>query len=635
MAMMLIFLRDHARIEIEMGAIFRPRRMRAHLYPHQRCGRALPSSLQKTRESQKCNFWLIGGANMAIYHVSCSVKTGPLQSAVAASAYISGEAIRRDLDGTTKRYGRTERILDPGGIITPEHVPEGITDRASLWNAVEAIDGRRGQMCRSWNIALPHELEPEQQRELAREFIQREFVTRGMIADWAIHSDAAGQNPHLHALTTMRPIVQGQDGCWTFGAKARSVTERDASGRAICIGRDRAGHKRYRKRKLPTTDWNDKSTLVAIRAGWAALANRALQHAGSDARLDHRSYADQGIQRLPTVHMGYAATAMERRGGRSERGDMNRSIRAWNRAFAEKLRQIDELRGAIETERLQSEMPWNLTERVPWLMELRERMKDMLHQAKAEREALLPSFDACRERVVVPRDDLEKKEEAADRAQRDLYAVQRQYDTLTEELTTGAYSKAAEPGIWGALTGKWRQWSDDRDARIQERKKLAEDKADLSQNLAIAERARQTADEAYTAAVDKAAREMRTVAEAALPQTALIRRLEAGIAMADEELDRIETAGKAKAKAQKKGGTKRKDRFVKALRGVRATAVKAAKENPPGRVMEAVLKGVSEGGIPPVAIRLEDSDDDGLKNWDLMTELERDEERQKQIMKDL
>ena len=572
---------------------------------------------------------------MAIYHLSCSIKTGPTQSAVAASSYISGETIRRDLDGTTKRYGRTERILDSGGIITPEHVPEGITDRASLWNAVEAIDGRRGQMCRSWNIALPRELSLDQQRALARDFIERELVAKGMIADWALHSDAQGQNPHLHILTTMRPIVQGQDGCWKFGAKARSVTERDASGKAICIGRDKKGHKRYRKKKVLTVDWNEKTTLAAIRAGWAAVANAHLERAGEAARIDHRSYADQGVEQLPTVHVGYAATAMERRGERSERGDMNRSIRAWNKAFVAKLRRIDELRAAIATERLQSEMPWALNQRVPWLMELRERMMGMLHKAKSEREALLPSMDDCRERVAVPRDDLEKQEKAVDRAQRDLYAVQRQYDTLTAELTTGAYSKAAEPGIWGALTGKWRQWSDDRDTRIQEQKKLAEDKADLSQNLAIAERARQTADEAYTTEVNLAAREMRAAAEAALPQTALIRRLEEAIAMADEELERIETAGKAKAKGQKKGGAKRKDRFVKALRRVRATATKAAKDTPPDRTMDAVLKGVAEGGIPPAAIRLEDSDDDGLRNWDLMSELDKDEERQKQIMKDL
>jgi len=573
---------------------------------------------------------------MAIYHVSCSIKTGPTQSAVAASAYISGETIRRDLDGTMKRYGRTERILDPGGIITPEHVPEGITDRASLWNAVESIDGRRGQMCRSWNVALPHELSLDQQRALAQAFIQRELVDRGMIADWAIHGDAQGQNPHLHILTTMRPIVQGQDGCWKFGAKARSITERDSSGRAICIGRDKTGHKRYRKKKEPTTDWNDRSTLVAIRAGWAAIANEHLARAGSPERIDHRSYADQGIQRLPTVHVGYAATAMERRGEHSARGDINRSVRAWNQAFTERLRRIDELRGAIATERLRSEMPWGLSERVPWLMELRERMQGMLHRAKSERDTVLPSMDECRARVSIPRDNLDKAEQAADKARQDFYVVQRQDDALKEELTTGKFSKAAEPSIIGVLRGKWRIWSDGRDECIRERKNLAADKADLSQNLAIAERALQKASAAYTAAVDRAAREMYAAAESALPQTALIRRLEEGITMADEELVRIEAAGKAKAKAQKKGGAKRKDRFAKALRRVRATATKAAKDTPPDKVMDAVLQGVAGGGIHPAAIRLEGSDDDdGLRNWDLMTELEKDAERQKQIMKDL
>ena len=572
---------------------------------------------------------------MAIYHLSCSIKTGPTQSAVAASSYISGEAIYSNRDQETKRYGRVERILDPGGIMTPEHTPDGIVDRTSLWNAVEALDGRRGQMCRSWNIALPHELSFDQQRELAQEFIRREFISRGMIADWAIHNSTEGENVHLHVLTTMRPIVQGQDGCWTFGAKARSVTERDSSGRAICIGRDKTGHKRYRKRKIPTIDWNDKSTLVAIRAGWAAVANAHLERAGEAARIDHRSYADQGIQRLPTVHMGYAATAMERRGERSERGDMNRSIRAWNRAFMEKLRHIDELRAAIETERLQSEMPWALNDRVPWLMELRERMKSMLNQAKSEREDQLPSMDDCRKQVAVSRDKLEKEEQAVDAARRALHAVQRQDDALKEELTTGKFSEAAEPGIWGALTGKWRVWSDERDERIRKRKSLAADEADLSQNLAIAERALQKASAAYTSAVDQAAREMRTVAEAALPQTALIHRLEEAIAMADEELDRIETAATAKLKAQKNGSRKKKQ-FVKAMRHVRATATKAAKDSPPDRTMDAVLTGVAGGGIPPAAIRLEGSDnDDGLKNWDLMTELEKDEERQKQIMKDL
>ena len=105
--------------------------------------------------------------------------------------------------------------------------------------------------------------------------------------------------------------------------------------------------------------------------------------------------------------------------------------------------------------------------------------------------------------------------------------------------------------------------------------------------------------------------------------------------MADEELDRIETAATANLKAQKNGSRKKKQ-FVKAMRHVRATAVDAVRESPPDQMMDAVLKGVAEGGIPPAAIRLEGSDDDdGLKNWDLMTELEKDEEKNKRIMKDI
>ena len=124
---------------------------------------------------------------MAQYHLSCSIKSGPKSSAVAASAYISGETLFDDMDGLTKRYRNTERILDSGGLALPQNVPEGVRDRATLWNAIEGLDGLHGQYCRTWDIALPHELSLDQQRALVLDFIDREFTSRGMIADWAIH----------------------------------------------------------------------------------------------------------------------------------------------------------------------------------------------------------------------------------------------------------------------------------------------------------------------------------------------------------------------------------------------------------------------------------------------------------------
>lgn len=95
---------------------------------------------------------------MAQYHLHCSIKSGPKSSAVASSAYISGEALFDNMDGLTKRYRNTERILDHGGLVLPQNVPECVHDRASLWNAVESIDGLRGQYCRMCDMALPHEL---------------------------------------------------------------------------------------------------------------------------------------------------------------------------------------------------------------------------------------------------------------------------------------------------------------------------------------------------------------------------------------------------------------------------------------------------------------------------------------------
>lgn len=130
---------------------------------------------------------------MAQYHLSCSIKSGPKSSAVAASAYISGETLFDDMDGLTKKYRNTERILDSGGLVLPQNVPEGVRDRTTLWNAIEALDGLHGQYCRTWDIALPHELSLDQQRALVLGFIDREFTSRGMIADWAIHDKDEGE----------------------------------------------------------------------------------------------------------------------------------------------------------------------------------------------------------------------------------------------------------------------------------------------------------------------------------------------------------------------------------------------------------------------------------------------------------
>ena len=148
-------------------------------------------------------------------------------------------------------------------------------------------------------IALPVELSVEQNITLARRFAKEILVKDGMCADLAIHYNGEG-NPHVNILLTMRPIEK--DGSW--GQKSRNLNGK----------------------KVPTVDWNDREKVEYWRKAWAAYCNTTLRAHGSDAVVDHRSYARQGIEQIPTVHMGVAATQIERKGIRTERGDINRAI---------------------------------------------------------------------------------------------------------------------------------------------------------------------------------------------------------------------------------------------------------------------------------------------------------------------
>lgn len=184
------------------------------------------------------------------------------------------------------------------GIFAPKDAPEWARDRERLWSEVEKAETRKNsQLAREVQIALPHELTEEQRQQLLTDFVRENFVRKGMVADVAIHApDREGddRNHHAHVLLTMREI--GPNG---FGAKLREL--------------------------------NSKGQLETWRENWARTANRYLERHGHEARIDHRSLAEQGIDREPTTHNGPTATQMEREGEASERGDINREIEARNR----------------------------------------------------------------------------------------------------------------------------------------------------------------------------------------------------------------------------------------------------------------------------------------------------------------
>ena len=298
-----------------------------------------------------------GGDTIAIYH--CIIKIvsrGKGKSAVAAAAYRSGEKLTNEWDGLTHDYTKKGGVVH-SEILLPAHAPPAFSDRSTLWNSVELSEkSNNAQLAREVEIALPVELSREEQTRLVREYCSSQFVSKGMIADFNLH-DTGGGNPHTHILLTMRPL--DEKGSWLPKSKKEYVL--DENGEKI-----RLPSGRYKTRKVDLVDWNNRENAEVWRRAWADLANEFLAQNDRPERIDHRSYERQGIDQIPTVHVGVSATQMEKKGIVTERGELNRSIKAANRILREIRRLVRGLKD--------------------WIAELKER-KAALLEALAEARA--------------------------------------------------------------------------------------------------------------------------------------------------------------------------------------------------------------------------------------------------------
>lgn len=252
---------------------------------------------------------------MASYRLSVSiVGRSAGRSVTAAAAYRSGSVTRCARYRETHDYRAKSGVLH-AEILAPETAPDWMRDRARLRNAAEAAERRRdARLAREVLLSLPHELDPAQRLDLVRDFVAAEFVALGMVADVAIHAparDGDERNHHAHVLLTLREITP--EG---FGRKVRA--------------------------------WDRVDLLHRWREAWARAQNRKLEELGLDARVDHRSLARRGLQRLPELHMGPAATALHRRGRDSRIAAENARRRAWSEARerlrAEHARAVNQLR---------------------------------------------------------------------------------------------------------------------------------------------------------------------------------------------------------------------------------------------------------------------------------------------------
>lgn len=243
------------------------------------------------------------------------------QSAVASAAYQSGERLFSEYDRKQKYYPRKGGTVHTE-ILLPPNAPPEYVDRNTLWNAAEAVEKQwNSQLARRIVLAIPRELPPEQYAGLLRDYCREFFVSKGMIADFAIHDKGDG-NPHAHILLTMRAM--DENGKWL--PKSRKVYDLDENGERI-----RLASGRWKSHKENTVDWNEQKYAEIWRQGWSDTVNRYLEAIGSLERLDLRSYVRQGIDKIPTVHMGPAASHMEQKGTRTNIGNLNRDIRAANR----------------------------------------------------------------------------------------------------------------------------------------------------------------------------------------------------------------------------------------------------------------------------------------------------------------
>ena len=316
---------------------------------------------------------------MAIYHLEAKVVSrGAGRSAVAASAYLSCSRLYNDYDGIQHDYTKKQGLVWQE-VFLPEYAPQEWQDREKLWNAVEEVEtAKDSRLAREFVVALPIELNREEQIELLQEFIREQFVADGMCADAAIH-DTDGRNPHAHILLTVRPL--DEQGHWQYKTEKEYLCMRNGEERGFTAAEFKAAQNerwekqypykvgkkkvymvpseadaqglaradkhpkstRYGRQNPISERWNSEEQLAAWRAVWADVSNRCLERAGHEERIDHRSHADRGLTEQPTIHEGVSARAMEKKGIISDRCEINRQIKADNALLRELKAEIKKL----------------------------------------------------------------------------------------------------------------------------------------------------------------------------------------------------------------------------------------------------------------------------------------------------
>lgn len=291
---------------------------------------------------------------MAIYHLHMrSISRGKGSSAMASLAYITG---RRYFDQRenhlTKQYARRERVKAVNTIY-----PEGFHAKSEeeAWNRIVGFEkNKNAQEAKMINVALPRELNFESQCELMERYVKDYFAGNGYIATYAIHIDDEGNNPHAHILVSSRDVnpLTGD----FYPTKYRKEYALDAQGQRIPIidpatGKqkvDKRNRKQWKRVNVEVSAIDQKQQLLIWRHAWAEYVNQYLRPLNVEP-ISEKSFKEQGIvDQKPTVHEGYAAREMEKRGQVSERCEMNREIKRENAVMKQLREKMEKLAAEIK-----------------------------------------------------------------------------------------------------------------------------------------------------------------------------------------------------------------------------------------------------------------------------------------------
>lgn len=318
------------------------------------------------------------------------------KTAAAGAAYLECAKLEGH-DGRVHNYTNKKNFVT-GGVILPDGSPERWKeDPSTIWAEQDYLDyvkstrrGPKSELYRRGDIALPWVLSDKQCIKIAEELLEP-LKEKGMVVQWAIHDEPADEkggrkrNRHLHWMAAMREVTP--DG---FGKKNRA--------------------------------WNNYNGGLnipdLIRPLAAELLNRELEDVGADFRVEHKSFEERGIDKIPEIHVGTSAMAIHRKGGKSDRFDINEEIKNINKehiSYLEKLKKYREAREKASEIAFSkaSESRYSLEDRIIAMADLQNISgghNALMEPSKPLKEQTYQNIKRCNKQIYALRKDKERTE---------------------------------------------------------------------------------------------------------------------------------------------------------------------------------------------------------------------------------